>query len=247
MWSDEALFLLLSCGAIGIVSVVMWDTLFPNRRDVFVLGPLPLATRVQSAGRLCGLLTLFALFAVGLNAIPASLFPLVSAGTITGIPRAMAGHAITVLAADSFVFFGLTMLQGMLIVATSRRAAERLAPMIQTGAVVMLLLGLLFFGPLRQATVSALAERRPGESDPALVSARMVRRSLRDDPRHVAADHALARDPRTPGGHRAVPRHGRPVCARLPPAVRPGHRISGPRHIVRACNALPRPWDDASS
>ena len=157
LWSDEALFLLLSCGALGIVSVVMWDTLFPNRRDVFVLGPLPVATRVLSAGRLCGLLTLFALFAVGLNAIPASLFPLVSAESITGIPRAMAGHAITVLAADSFVFFGLTMLQGMLIVATSRRAAERLAPMIQTGAVVMLLLGLLFFGPLRQATVSALA------------------------------------------------------------------------------------------
>ena len=61
------------------------------------------------------------------------------------------------LAANSFVFFGLTTLQGVLIVATSRRAAERLAPMIQTGAVLLLLLGLLFFGPLRQATTAALA------------------------------------------------------------------------------------------
>lgn len=163
LWSDEALFLLLSCGAIGIVSVVMWDTLFPNRRDVFVLGPLPLETRVLSVGRLGGLLTLFALFAAGLNAIPGFLFPLVSADTIIGIPRAMVGHVVAVLAANAFVFFGLTTLQGVLIVVTSRRAAERLAPMIQTGAVVMLLLGLLFFGPLRQATVTALVSGDPAD------------------------------------------------------------------------------------
>jgi hypothetical protein len=163
LWSDEALFVLLSCGAIGIVGVVMWDTLFPNRRDVFVLGALPLETRVLSAGRLGGLLTLFALFAAGLNVIPGFLFPLVSAGTITGIPRAMVGHVVAVLAANAFVFFGLTTLQGLLIVVTSRRAAERLAPMIQTGVVVMLLLGLLFFGPLRQATVTALLSGDPAD------------------------------------------------------------------------------------
>ena len=34
IWSDRGLFILLSSGAIGIVSVVMWDTLFPARRDV---------------------------------------------------------------------------------------------------------------------------------------------------------------------------------------------------------------------
>ena len=94
-WSDKALFLLLSCGAIGIVAVVMWDTLFPSRRDVFALGPLPVSTRVHSVGRLGGLLTLFALFAVALNALPGLLFPLVSAGSFTGILRGLAGHATT--------------------------------------------------------------------------------------------------------------------------------------------------------
>ncbi len=158
LWSDRSLFLLLSAGAMGIIAVVMWDTLFPSRRDVFALGPLPVESRVQSAGRLGGLLTLFGMFVVALNALPALLFPLVSSGNFVGIFRDLIGHVVTTTAADAFVFFGLTTVQGLLIVATSRRAAERLAPILQTGAVLLLLIGLLFFGPLRGATTRALAE-----------------------------------------------------------------------------------------
>jgi hypothetical protein len=163
LWNDQALFILLSAGAIGIVSVVTWDTLFPGRRDVFVLGPLPVATRVQSAGRLGGLLTLFILFALALNMLPAVLFPVVSAGSILAIGRNIAGHFTTTLAADAFVFFGMTAVQGTLIVLTSRRAAERLAPVIQTCTVLALLLTLLFFAPLREATRGALERGDPGD------------------------------------------------------------------------------------
>src|SRR5437764_7000513 len=42
-WDDRMLFLLLSAGAMGAVSVVLWDTLFPARRDAFVLTPLPVS------------------------------------------------------------------------------------------------------------------------------------------------------------------------------------------------------------
>jgi hypothetical protein len=166
LWSDKGLFLLLSAGAIGIVAVVMWDTLFPSRRDVFTLGPLPVATHVQSAGRLGGLFTLFAVFVAALNAIPGVLFPLVSGGGLLTSFRSLIGHVVATLAADAFVFFGLTSVQGLLIVVTSRRAAERLAPMIQTAAVLTLLLGLLFFTPLRDATTHALA--RGSLADPLL-------------------------------------------------------------------------------
>src|SRR5688572_5556945 len=40
LWNDRLLFLILSAGGIGLVSVVLWDTLFPARRDAFVLTPL---------------------------------------------------------------------------------------------------------------------------------------------------------------------------------------------------------------
>ena len=84
----------------------MWDTLFPNRRDVFALGPLPVESRVQSAGRLGGLLTLFGLFAIALNVLPALLFPIVSGGDFLGIVRGTVGHVIAALAANCFRFFG---------------------------------------------------------------------------------------------------------------------------------------------
>jgi hypothetical protein len=166
IWNDKALFILLSCGAMGIIAVVMWDTLFPGRRDVFVLGPLPLSERVQSAGRLGGLLTLFVLFAAALNAVPTALFPIGAGAGLFSILRNVVAHSSATLAADAFVFFGLTTVQGALLVLAPRRVAERVAPVIQTAVVLALLLALLFLMPLRMATRAALLRADP--TDPVL-------------------------------------------------------------------------------
>lgn len=166
LWGDKALFVLLSAGAMGIIAVVLWDTLFPGRRDVFVLGTLPVGREVQAAGRLGGLIALFALFAAALNAIPTMLFPIGAGSGLFSIGRTTIGHVVSVLAADAFVFFGLTALQGVLLVIAPRRVAERLAPIIQTSAVLVLLLTLLFLVPLQHAT--ALALQRSDAADPIL-------------------------------------------------------------------------------
>jgi hypothetical protein len=156
IWSDRGLFILLSSGAIGVVCVVMWDTLFPGRRDVFVLGSLPIRPRVQALGRLGSLLALFVAFAAALNILPAVTYTMISALTVTGAIRGLPAHLTACLAADAFVFFGLTMVQGVLLVAAGRRASERLAPIVQMGTVLIVLLTLLFIGPLREATAVAL-------------------------------------------------------------------------------------------
>ena len=70
MWSDRIIFLLMSAGAVGLVSVVLWDTLFPARRDAYVLTPMPVSLPVQMVGRLTGLMALCLVFVVGLNARP---------------------------------------------------------------------------------------------------------------------------------------------------------------------------------
>src|SRR5215471_11635618 len=41
LWNDRMLFIIMSAGAIGVIAVVVWDTLFPARRDAYVLTPLP--------------------------------------------------------------------------------------------------------------------------------------------------------------------------------------------------------------
>lgn len=160
-WGDRLLYLMLSTGAMGLISVVLWDTLFPARRDAFVLTPMPVPLGVQMLGRLTGLVLLFAGFTVALNGIPAFAFPIVSAGGFLPIPRGIAGHIVAATAANAFVFFGVTSAQGLVILAFGRRAAARLAAVAQAGAVLLFLLALLFLDPVRGFTVGALQRGDP--------------------------------------------------------------------------------------
>jgi hypothetical protein len=167
LWGDRLLFLLLSAGAMGLISVVLWDTLFPARRDAFVLTPLPIPLGVQMLGRLTGLVLLFAGFAAALNAIPAAAFPIVSAGGFLQMPRGIVAHFTSAIAANAFVFFGVTAAQGVVILALGRRAAARLAVVAQAGAVLLFLLALLFLDPIRGFTADAVG--RADAADPALL------------------------------------------------------------------------------
>ncbi len=165
-WGDRLLFLIMSAGAMGLVSVVLWETLFPARRDAFVLTPLPVPLSVQMLGRLAGLMTLCVAFVIALNAIPAVTFPVTSSGSFAEMPRAMLAHAVSTSAADAFVFFSITSVQGLVILAIGRRFASRIASVAQAGSVLFLLLGLLFIGGIREATRDALV--RGTLADPVL-------------------------------------------------------------------------------
>jgi hypothetical protein len=165
-WDDRLLFLLMSAGAMGAVSVVLWDTLFPARRDAFVLTPLPVPLPVQMIGRLAGLMLLCTGFVVALNGVPSLTFPFVTSAGFAEMPRAMIGHFTSTALADAFVFFSLTSLQGVVILAFGRRAAGRLSPIAQTTAVVAVLLAILFITSICQITAEAILRDRL--SDPGL-------------------------------------------------------------------------------
>jgi len=164
-WDDRLLFLLMSAGAMGAVSVVAWDTLFPARRDAFVLTPLPVSLPAQMAGRLAGLFALCLAFVVALNGVPAVTFPFVTVGFLQ-MPRTMAAHFVSTAAADLFVFFSVTSLQGLVILSLGRRASSKLSPVVQALAVVGVLLAILFIGAIRTATTDAIV--RGSASDPLL-------------------------------------------------------------------------------
>lgn len=149
LWNDRMLLILMSAGAIGVIAVVLWDTLFPARRDAFVLTPLPVPQSIQMLGRLGGVMTLFGGFAIALNVIPAVTFPVVAMPGFIQMPRAMIAHLVSTVAADSFVFFGVTMVQGVVILLFGRRTAGRLAAVAQAAAVLVVLLALLFMTPIR--------------------------------------------------------------------------------------------------
>src|SRR5262245_1639244 len=151
----------------GIVSVVLWETLFPARRDAFVLTPLPVPLPVQMLGRLLGLAAFCGLFIILLNGIPAIAFPIVTAAGFLEMPRGIVAHFVSTTAADLFVFFGITSLQGLVILGFGRRVSARLASVAQAGTVLTVLLVLLFFGSLRELTRDAIVRNDP--QDPFLL------------------------------------------------------------------------------
>jgi hypothetical protein len=162
-WNDRMLFLLMSSGAMGIVSVVLWETLFPARRDAFVLTPLPVPLPVQMLGRLLGLASFCVLFILLLNGIPAIAFPVVTSAGFLDMPRGIVAHLVSTAAADVFVFFGITALQGLVILGFGRRISGRLASVAQAGAVLTVLLSLLFMNGIRGLTRDAIVRNDLGD------------------------------------------------------------------------------------
>jgi hypothetical protein len=165
-WNDRLLFLMMSAGAVGLVSVVLWDTLFPARRDAFVLTPMPVSMPVQMLGRLGGLVTLCVIFIVGLNTIPAVAFPVASSAAFVDMPRGIVGHIVAASLSNIFVFFSVTSLQGIVILSLGKRTASRFASVAQASAVLVILLSLLFIAVIRGATADAFV--RGDASDPIL-------------------------------------------------------------------------------
>jgi hypothetical protein len=82
------------------------------------------------------------------------------------MPRGMVGHFVSTALADAFVFFSVTSLQGIVILAFGRRASARLSPIAQTIAVVAVMLGILFLPAIAGTTTRAIERSGPG--DPAL-------------------------------------------------------------------------------
>ena len=143
---DELLFVTFSMMALGLVALVVWEGVFPDRRDVRTLGVLPLRTRSHVTGRLAALGAVAGLFCVGANLMSAVAYGgvLWSYGAATSWPRGIAAHLGAAGLGGLFVFFTLITAQGALLSTFGRRTAQRLALVLQGIFVVVLLQAMMF-------------------------------------------------------------------------------------------------------
>ena len=141
--ADRLFFVSLAIAVLGLVTVLKWETLFPDRRDFSLLGVLPLRGGVIFQAKLVSLLLFLGVFTVTLNGVPTlpfSIFTLV--GRKVGFSYAalsILGRATGVFAASFFTFFLFVALEGVLINILSYRAFLRLSPWIQVFSIVALL------------------------------------------------------------------------------------------------------------
>jgi hypothetical protein len=153
---DQVIYVTYSMMALGFIAMLIWEGVFPDRRDARLLGVLPLSIRTHVTGRLAGLGAFAALFTVGINLPSAVAYGLVlfvyeaAAGPV----RNAAAHLIATAMAGLFAFFLLILAQGVLLNVFGRTIARRLALVLQSVFVVALVQA-LNFAPVIRSLVSA--------------------------------------------------------------------------------------------
>jgi hypothetical protein len=147
-WSTEQFSIATMMLTVGLLTVISWDATFPDRRDVMVLSPLPVAphtilfAKVAASGALVGLAI------VTLNGASAFAWSLIlgMSGGAMGFLQFCAAWWFTMIAASAFLYCAVLTVQGFTALLLPRRIFLRLSAILQLAA-FGLFLGVYFLRP----------------------------------------------------------------------------------------------------
>lgn len=159
LWTMEHLFVAATMLAIGLFSVLNWDSIFPDRRDVLVLAPLPVAPRTIFAAKLSALGSALFISVLALNVFTGLLWPMYfsSADGALAVLRSFGAYWTTVLTAAAFMLFFVLTLLGVASL-LPRQLFLRLSVLLQVAA-FCLFIGVFIVEP---TSVTPEVLREPG-------------------------------------------------------------------------------------
>jgi hypothetical protein len=129
VWRQEHWLVSTAMLVAGLIAVVSWDAIFPDRRDAMVLGPLPvragmiLAAKVAACAAVAGIALLSLASGMGV------VLPLVA-----GSGRLFIGYWFAMAAACVFVYGAVLAVQGLMALALPRKMFLRLSAALQLAA-----------------------------------------------------------------------------------------------------------------
>ncbi len=147
-WTTEHFFLGLTMTVAGLVTVLSWDSAYPDRRDVLVLAPLPVATSTLFLAKVAALFAGPLLAMVSLNIFSGLTWPLLfgaTGGSLAAV-RALLAYWMTLSLAGCFVVFAVLAVQGAAANLLPRQIFLRLSAPLQATA-FCLLLSVFFLEP----------------------------------------------------------------------------------------------------
>ena len=147
--ADEYFFVVLSMTITGLIMVMRWNRLFPDRRDFANLAALPIPIHQVFLANFAALLGLAIVFAIDVNAVSSFFFPAfvtMSDGGFGAFARIATGHVAAVFSANLFSFFGVFALVGVLTLLLPARLLRPVSVCVR----IVLAVGLLveFFSNL---------------------------------------------------------------------------------------------------
>jgi hypothetical protein len=173
LWFDWSFFICFSMLVMGGVTVLEWDALFPDRRDYASLIPLPIRARTIFLAKIGALVLFLLAFTVAVNGVSTVLFPLIwfrppdvdgrsmllnVVIDLVKFGRVMGAQALSILAANAFVFISLVALEGILLNVLSVRWFRRASVYVQC-AMICALLSLFFLFPNIAGSIPELKAR----------------------------------------------------------------------------------------
>ena len=109
---------------VGLITVITWDATFPDRRDVMVLSPLPIAPLTILCAKVSASLSVLGLAVLMLNLGTGLVYPSLLGtlhGWLWGVPRFFAAYWFTMAATSLFVYGSVLSVQGFTALLLPRR------------------------------------------------------------------------------------------------------------------------------
>lgn len=116
MWGIEIFLISATMLTVGIFALLSWDSMFPDRRDVFILGPLPIDTRTLLRAKITAVAAALGISVFALHSFSSLIWPLRIApehSGMLGVVRTFVAYWLTMVAAAVFMLCCLLALQGM--------------------------------------------------------------------------------------------------------------------------------------
>jgi hypothetical protein len=146
IWADKIQLMLLAMIPAGLITLVIWDGVFPDRRDAHILSSLPISSRLTVVARLAALGLVLALISLLVGVPIAVLYGTLVGEYQAGLIRAVIGHLVSSALASTFVFCSVLAVQSILVTLARGRWLHRLIVWGQFAAVVLLLQMVIFRG-----------------------------------------------------------------------------------------------------
>jgi hypothetical protein len=156
-WTAEHGILEKMVLAAGLVVVFLWDAPFPDRRDVMVLGPLPVRPGTILAAKIVSSAAVLGVAVVCLNWATNFVWPVVLGGGLHSLRLCLACW-LAVTAAAIFLFSILLAVEGLGALLLPRQIFLRLSALGQLAAFVLFPTGYILLGQIDSPSAMMAAE-----------------------------------------------------------------------------------------
>jgi len=175
-WQEKTYLFTLMMIIFGIVTLLEWDILFPDRRDFLNLMPLPVRLRTIFSAKLASFVLFVGLFSVAMNSLSSFLFSGYLAEwrvekSLSFAGRYIVSHLVSGFAACFFVFFACIFLQFLLMALLPFRLYRRVALLVRfilIAAFVFLLMAFLLEPAILDSSFLSM-DKLKNAGDPSLL------------------------------------------------------------------------------